>query len=149
MLPFQDKRYVTYCNIGLFIAILLIESFCLFCYSAALLPYSWFLWYLNFANGWISVFLRFYFHEWVCQKLSNVMGGSFFKGLNFTNEQHPQNSWNLRTSKNQLYGIPYSMEYSDMVLKIHITIQLFYYVVVIGLSAQKWCYLAPKHTPMF
>ena len=29
----------------------------------------------------------------------------FFEGLNFTNEQHSRNSWNLRTSKkNQLYG---------------------------------------------
>ena len=28
----------------------------------------------------------------------------FFEGLNFTNDQHPQNLQNLRTSKNQLYG---------------------------------------------
>ena len=32
-------------------------------------------------------------------KLSSAMGGLFFEGLNFMNEEHPQNSQNLHTSK--------------------------------------------------
>ena len=31
------------------------------------------------------------------------MGSWFFKGLNFTNNQHPQNLWNICTSKNLTY----------------------------------------------
>ena len=38
-------------------------------------------------------------------KLRNAMDGSFFEGLNFTNEQHPQNSQNLRTSKKTNYMV--------------------------------------------
>ena len=29
----------------------------------------------------------------------------FFEGLNFTNDQHPQNLWNLRTSKKTNYTV--------------------------------------------
>ena len=67
-------------------------------WKGSMLPYSWFFSrYLNSANGWFSVFSRFYFHEWVCQKLVHCNGQLvFFEGLNFTNDQH---SWNLRTSK--------------------------------------------------
>ena len=53
-------------------------------WRAILIPYSWFfLRYLNSASGRFSVFSRFYFHEWVCQKLSNAMGSSFFRGVKF------------------------------------------------------------------
>ena len=63
------------------------------------ISYSWvFSRYLNSMNGRFSVFLQF-FHECVCQKLSTALDSEFFKGLNFTNDQHPRNSWNLHTSK--------------------------------------------------
>ena len=60
--------------------------------------------YLNFTNGRFSVFSRFYFHEWVCQKLRHRNGSTVyidgvFEGLNFTNDQHSQNSWNLHILK--------------------------------------------------
>ena len=29
----------------------------------------------------------------------------FFEGLNFTNDKHPRNSWNLRTSKKTNYTV--------------------------------------------
>ena len=35
----------------------------------------------------------------------NYLEQLFFRGLNFINDQHPQNLWNLRTFENQLYGI--------------------------------------------
>ena len=63
------------------------------------ISYSWvFSRYLNSMNGRFSVFSQF-FHECVYQKLNTAMDSAFFKGLNFTNDQHPQNSWNLHTSK--------------------------------------------------
>ena len=33
-----------------------------------------------------------------------ITGNYFFEGLNFTNDQHLRNLWNLRTWKTQLYG---------------------------------------------
>ena len=65
---------------------------------------------LNSANSQFSVFSRFYFHEWVCQKLSNAMDGLFFEGLNFTDDQHPRNSRNLCTSKKPTIRYNYVIE---------------------------------------
>ena len=45
-----------------------------------------------------------FFHDFIFTNGSakssyTAMIDGFFKALNFTNDQHPQNSWNLRTSK--------------------------------------------------
>ena len=59
------------------------------------LPYSWILSrYLNSANGRFSVF------SWIgSAKMGNYLEQLFFMWLNFMNDQHPQNSQNLRTLK--------------------------------------------------
>ena len=51
-----------------------------------------------------------FFHDFIftnrsakAHTLQWVVG--FFEGLNFTNDQHPQNSWNLRTSKKTNYTV--------------------------------------------
>ena len=60
---------------------------------------------LKFLEWPIFSFFAILFSRMGLQKLSTAMGiVCFFEGLNFTNDQHPRNSWNLRTSKNQLYG---------------------------------------------
>ena len=38
-------------------------------------------------------------------KLSSAMSALLFEGLNFTNEQHSQNSWNLCTSNKTNYTV--------------------------------------------
>ena len=54
---------------------------------------------LKFREWLIFSFLGFYFHEYICQKLSAAMDSAFFEGLNFMNDQQLQNMRNLRTSK--------------------------------------------------
>ena len=54
---------------------------------------------LKFHEWSIPSLSQFYFHKWVWQN-GQLFGAIIFqKGLNFTNDQHPQNSQNLHTSK--------------------------------------------------
>ena len=68
--------------------------------------------YLNFANGRFSVFSRFHFHKSACKSSALLWVVCFFEGLNFTNDQHPRNSRNLRTSKKPTiwYSTPFLYE---------------------------------------
>ena len=49
----------------------------------------------------------------------------FFEGLNFTNDQHPQNSWNLRTLKKTNYMVIHTHKFKILaVLYIYIIFNL-------------------------
>ena len=52
----------------------------------------------------ISNFLTILFSQMSLPKSAIMWSNYVFKGLNFINDQHPCNSRNLYTSKNQLYG---------------------------------------------
>ena len=68
------------------------------------IPYSWFFEVLKFGEWVIFSFFTIIFSRMHLPKAQQCNEWFvFFKGLNFTNEQHPRNSWNLRTSKTQLY----------------------------------------------
>ena len=60
--------------------------------------------YLNSANGRFLVFYDFIFTNESAKK-DNYLEQLFFKGLNFTNGQHPWNSWNLHTLKETNYTV--------------------------------------------
>ena len=71
-----------------------------------IIPYSWFFSrYLNSANGRFSVFCDFIFTNEPAKAHTLQWVAHFFEGLNFTNDQHPRNSRNLRTSKKTNYTV--------------------------------------------
>ena len=71
-----------------------------------IIPYSWFFSrYLNSVNGRFSVLRDFIFTNGSAKSSALQWVVRFFEGLNFTNDQHPRNSWNLRTSKKPNYTV--------------------------------------------
>ena len=50
-------------------------------------------------------FHNFIFTNGSAKSSGTAMGSSFFEGLNFMNDQHPRNSWNLDTSKKTNYTV--------------------------------------------
>ena len=63
-------------------------------------PYSWFIEVLKFRKWLIFSFFMILFSQMGLPKAQALQWVvHFFKGLNFTKDQHPQNSWSLCTLK--------------------------------------------------